>query len=132
MKKILIIFTAVLMTATSIYSETATERYNSEQNLAAVREISKIDGVCETAVLSRGKKVLSGIRIDARTQNTANYELVYNDALRVLYTSFPKAKKIILEIETDKALDIIELSYCIDSNIKKGVLVKRFNYLASV
>lgn len=111
-----------------IYGEMGTERYNNEKNLHVVRKISKLEGVCEVAVLNRGKGVLVGIRLDEETK----YDMIYNETMRIISDEFPKSKKVMLEIETDKALDIIELSYYIGTDIKNRVLTQRFNQLLDV
>lgn len=129
MKKFLtIICSTLLVSAAVIYGESGTERYNSEKNMHAVRSISMLEGVCEVAVLSRGDGVLAGILLDKKELG----ETIYNEAIKIISESFPEAEKIVLEIETDKALDIIELSYYIGTDLKDAVLVQRFNYLLSV
>ncbi len=129
MKKFFVIICAALfLSAAIIYGESGTERYNSEENMRAVRSISCLEGVCEVAVLSRGDGVLAGILLDKKELS----ETIYNEAMRLISESFPKMEKIVLEIESDKALDIIELSYYIGTDLKDAVLIQRFNYLLSV
>ena len=96
--------------------------------MRAVRSISRLEGVREVALLSRGDGVLAGILLDKKEQ----HETVYNEAMRLISQNFPQTEKIVLEIETDKALDIIELSYYIGTDLKDTVLIQRFNYLLSV
>lgn len=129
MKKIfVIVFAALFLSIAIIYGESGTVRYNSDKNMNTVRSISGIEGVCEVAVLSRGNSVLAGILLDKKEFD----ETIYNEAMRIISESFPETEKIVLEIETDKALDIIELSYYIGTDLKDAVLVQRFNYLMSV
>ena len=123
-----IICAALFLSAAIIYGENGTERYNNEENMRAVRSISRLEGVREVALLSRGDGVLAGILLDKKEQ----HETVYNEAMRLISQNFPQTEKIVLEIETDKALDIIELSYYIDTDLKDAVLIQRFNYLLSV
>ncbi len=128
MKKFLTVICVLLLSVLIIYGENGTERYNDERNMQTVRSISKLEGVSEVALLSRNKTVLAGILIDKKEMA----EAIYNEAFTMVSEKFPDAKKIVLEIDSDKALDIIELSYYIGGDLKDRILVKRFNYLIQV
>ena len=101
------------------------EHYNSPADMRVARKISHIEGVSEVAVLSHNKRVLVGIRLD---RNVAE-DLVKKGTILAIESELKDIRKTVIEIETNKALDIIELAYCMEGNIKKQALIKRFNHL---
>ena len=124
-KNFFILFVAFICVFELVRADIINEKFNNEESLYAVRKIAQIKGVCEAAVICRGNKAIAGVRLDMPVDESK----VYSRALTAVKTSLPRAKHIVVEVETDKAYDIIELSYCIDTDMKKSVLKRRFNYL---
>ena len=101
------------------------EKFNSGKNLNAARQISIIDGVQEAAVLSRNGNIIAGIII--KNGETGNEQL--NKIENILRQTFGKNASIKIALNSEKAYDVIELSYYISSNISSRKLIRRFNYL---
>ena len=123
MKKIFlpILFLFLLQIAAISESDT-NDAYNSAANMRAARKISQIGDVYEVAVLSCKKYALVGIRT-----KTNNFSEDINTAARLaVQGELPHIRKITVEIETDRALDIIELAHSTKLRMKKQFLVRRF------
>ena len=103
----------------------ASEKFNSGKNLNAARQISIIEGVQEAAVLSRNGNVIAGVII--KNGETGNEQL--NKIENILRQTFGKNASIKIALNSEKAYDVIELSYYISSNISNRKLIRRFNYL---
>ena len=101
------------------------ERFNDEQMMDVVKSISQIPGVREVAVLSRKGKILAGIL----TETPENREEIIFKADKTIKKKFPGFVVRKIFAEDDTALDIIELSYYIESDIEPRILKKRFDYL---
>lgn len=102
------------------------ERFNDRQIMDAVKKISSIAGVTEVAVLSQNRKILAGIL----AESTAENENIMLRAEEIIKKSFPGIVVRKIFVEDDTALDIIELSYYVESDLEPKILKKRFDYLA--
>ena len=118
---------AMQRTTTVFDAETshASEKFNSGKNLNAARQISTIEGVQEAAVLSRNGKVIAGVIIKNCEIGKEQLGKIEN----ILKKTFGKNASIKIALNNEKAYDIIELSYYINSNISNRKLIRRFNYL---
>ena len=101
------------------------ERFNDEQIMDIVKSVSEIEGVREVAVLSRNGKILAGIL----TEIPEEREEIILKADKIIKEKFPGFVVRKIFAEDDTALDIIELSYYIESEIEPEILKKRFDYL---
>lgn len=98
---------------------------NDEASLNAALSIADLGHVDEAAVLNRGKCVIVGILPDG----TETRDELCMAAREIIMREFPRAKKVIVAVDDDTALDVIELAYYIDTELDRRTLVKRFNYL---
>lgn len=101
------------------------ERFNDRQIMDVVKSISEIAGVREVAVLSRNGKILAGIL----TETPEDREEIILKADKNVKEKFPGFVVRKIFVEDDTALDIIELSYYIESDIEPKILKKRFDFL---
>ncbi len=107
----------------NVNSSGGSERFNDSESMNAAREIATINGVTEVAVLQRSGRIIAGILSEG------DAHLTKMSAEKILKKRFPNAVSRAAFVEDDEALDIIELSYYIDSGVERKILKKRFNYL---
>lgn len=101
------------------------ERGNDKAHIDVARQISSLEGVDSAAVISRDGYVLAGIVLIPE----ADGEYVGGWAEELLKTTFPKAKEIRVFMGDKNALDVVELSFCMDTDIKEDMLIQRFDFL---
>ena len=101
------------------------ERGNDKKHLEAARQISAIEGVNSAAVLSHKGRVLVGITLLPESDKSFVGEWVDT----ILKTTFPKAGDFVVFIEDKNAKSVVELSFCIDTDMNKKLLKQRFDFL---
>jgi len=101
------------------------ERGNDKKHLDAARQISAIEGVNSAAVLSHQGRVLAGITLLPEADN----EYIREWSKEMLKSTFPKTKEFTVFIGGQNALNVVELSLCIDTDMKKKLLLQRFDFL---
>lgn len=101
------------------------ERGNDKKHLDAARQISAIEGVNSAAVLSHQGRVLAGITLLPESDKFFVGEWVDT----ILKTTFPKAGDFVVFIEDQNAKSVVELSFCIDTDMNKKLLKQRFDFL---
>ena len=102
------------------------EFFNDEQCLNAVKLISASFPTINTvSVLQKKNSCLCGI-------TTSDNNTISKSAIeKILYETFPKTKFIRLEINSDRAEDILELSYFASSALKEKYISLRYDFLIS-
>ncbi len=101
------------------------ERGNDKKHIDAARQISVIEGVESAAVLSCDGRVLAGIRLLSEVDG----EEIFASAEAVLKNTFPKAKEFSIFTDDENARKVVELSLCLETNMKKKLLLQRFDFL---
>ncbi len=101
------------------------ERGNDKAHIDAARHISSIEGVKWAAVLSCDGRVLAGITL----LPGADKGYVGEWAEEFLKTDFADAKKIRIFTGDENARDVAELSFCIETDMNRKLLKKRFDFL---
>ena len=103
-----------------------TARGNVHENVNAVQLISELETVKTVSVLHRKDTVLAGIRMSEtkRTKETCE------KALQILKMQFPDAANYIVSADEQWAEDVIELGFYAEGGMNRGILEKRFEYLA--
>ncbi len=101
------------------------ERGNDQAHINVARQISSLEGVESAAVISRGGRVLSGIMLFP----DADDAYVGDWAGEMLKATFPKAKEIRVFMGDKNAASVVELSFCMDTDIKEDMLMQRFDFL---
>lgn len=101
------------------------ERGNDKVHIAAARQISALDGVDGAAVLSREGRVLAGVTL----LTDADGEYINEKAGEILKKAFPKAEEFSLFTGDANARKVVELSLCLDTDMKKKLLKQRFDFL---
>ena len=110
-------------------SQHITEKYSNDVLCDKIEnKIFLLDNVKIGAVAKKDNNVLCGILCDeyVSEEDLENMKNYIKDAV---VFEFPKAEEIIVEINTQKARDIAELSYYSAKNMSKKQLLKRFDYL---
>ncbi len=134
MKKIYLIFAVIMLVVfmsnranVDVFKEDTgfDERFNDRQIMDAVKSVSKIAGVTEVAILSQNGKILAGIL----TENTEDSQYIVLKAEEIIKKRFPGIVSRKVFAEDDTALDIIELSYYVESDLEPEILRRRFDYL---
>lgn len=128
---IIFIFSAtyILLRCTPVFSDEniyTKEFSNDEDCLSVARRIAADFPVVNTISVLRNKdSCLCGITTD-------NNSVILKTAVeKILYEVFPKTKNLKLEVNTDKAEDIIELSYFASSRLKEKYIFLRYDFLIS-
>lgn len=101
------------------------ERGNDKTHIDAARQISALDGVDGAAVLSKDGCVLAGIT----HLPEADAEYINEKANVILRKTFPKAVKFSVFSGDENAVSVVELSLCLETDMKKKLLVQRFDFL---
>lgn len=101
------------------------ERGNDRAHINVARQISSLEGVDSAAVISRDGRVLAGIIL----LPDADEKYVGKWTEELLKTTFPKAKEIKVFMGDKNARDVVELSFCMESDIKEDMLIQRFDFL---
>lgn len=101
------------------------ERGNDKAHIDVARQISSLEGVDSAAVISREGSVLAGIIL----LNDADEGYVGQWAEEMLKTTFPQAKEFKVFMGDENASDVVELSFCVETDINKKLLMKRFDFL---
>ena len=99
----------------------AYEYYNDEGLQMAARKAGLIDGVREVAIIGYKKNVLAGVVLEM-------YDDEIETAVRAMVEGNMAADtRLFLEVNTELAEKIVELSYFADSKLPKRVVKGRFN-----
>ncbi len=101
------------------------ERGNDKKHINAARQISALEGVDTAAVLSYDGRVLVGITLISE----ADKGYVCGWAEEMLKSSFPRAKKLRIFTDDENARNVVELSLCLETDMKKKLLMQRFDFL---
>ena len=101
------------------------ERGNDKTHIDAARQISALDGVDGAAVLSKDGRVLVGIT----HLSEADAEYINAKANEILKNIFPKAVEFSIFSGDKNAASVVELSLCLETDMKKKLLVQRFDFL---
>lgn len=134
MKKIYLIFAVIMLFVfmsnranVNVFKEDIgfEERFNDRQIMDAVKSVSEIAGVTEVAILSQNGKILAGIL----AENTEDSQYIVLEAEEIIKKRFPGVVSRKVFAEDDTALDIIELSYYVESDLEPEILRRRFDYL---
>lgn len=127
MRKIFLIFFISVMLCLTVQAARwqNAERGNDKTHIDAARQISAIEGVEWAAVLSCEGRVLAGITL----LPGADKEYVGEWAEEFLKTDFADAKKIRIFTGDENARNVAELSFCIDADMNKKLLKRRFDFL---
>lgn len=104
----------------------AAERYSDGKSRDAVRAVAALGGIDCAAVLSRRGTVIAGILLE----DGAAHDEISENARRLLEEMFPTARHVSVETDSELALDIIELSFFLDTDMDEKTLILRFCELA--
>ncbi len=103
------------------------ERGNNKRSIESAREIAKLIGVRETAVLSLDEYVIAGVSVFDNT----NCEEICMQGEKILKKFFPCGKMYRIEADTEWADKVVELSFYLDTKVSRRILRKRFMYLVT-
>lgn len=98
---------------------------NDTAHIEAAKELNRIDGVAEAAVVSCEKRILVGISVF----DGADLKNIGKEARMVIATRFSKIKQCRINVGNTDALKIIELSGFIETDLDRNMLKKRFEFL---
>ena len=137
MKKFFLIFliififsiTYILQRCTPVFSDENinTEEFSNDEDCLTVAKsiASDFPAINTISLLRKKNSCLCGITTD-------DSSVISKTAIeKILYEVFPKTKYLKLEINTDKAENIIELSYFASSSLKEKYISLRYDFLMS-
>ena len=104
-----------------------TERGNNRESIDAAREIANLDGVKEVAVLTLDGYVIAGVSVS----DNADCEEICIQGEDILRRVFPDAEMYRIEADNQWSDKVIELSFYLDTKVRRRVLKKRFLYLVT-
>jgi len=100
-------------------------RGNNDENVEAVLEISRIDGVRTASVLCDDDTVMAGLRLS----ESDDKDRICKNAHEILKEKFPEAENYIVGADDQWSEAVIELNLYAEGGMDRKVLEKRFDFL---
>ncbi|MBQ7959951.1 MAG: hypothetical protein IJ285_01900 [Clostridia bacterium] len=122
---LLVMAFSVLVQSVYGVKELIRESGNDAAHIEVAKELNRIEGVAEAAVISCEKKILVGITVF----ENADIKNVGSVAREIVAKRFSKIRKCRINIGNSDAMNVIELSGFIETELDKKMLKKRFEFL---
>ena len=123
MKKFCCFILIILLVTLAISASYGSVRGNNRRCIDAAQRISNLGGVDAVAVLKLHDRILAGVRLEKEDSAMSN------KIASILNGLFPDIRECRIEVSNTKAEQIIELSYFADTDMRKGILDGRFEFL---